>query len=354
MLTDANTLTIIWSVAVMGGLGLISGGLLAFASRKFAVEVDPRVVEVTSALSGANCGACGYPGCAGAAKAIVEGKAPVNVCVAGGEAAMRMIAGIMGVEGASVVQRVAKIQCRGDIGIAKQQYEYHGIDDCRAAYILFNGANACSYGCLALGTCAKACPFGAIEYEFHRVPYIRYDKCTGCGVCVDACPRELIDMYDATDEVFVLCKSHDKGPAVRKVCEVGCVACGVCERSCPYEAISVKDGLAVVDHAKCQKCGICVMKCPYNCIWGKPKETRAFITDKCNGCAICEKTCPVNAIIGQPEQLHVVDPERCIACGICVGKCPRQAIEMRPHAQSSVAHVQARPVHAEPALVGRQ
>jgi RnfABCDGE-type electron transport complex B subunit len=291
--------------------------------------VDPRVAQVQAALSGVNCGACGHPSCAAAAQAIAEGKAPVNACVAGGETTMRMVAKVMGAEASAAVQRIAKIQCRGDIGIAKLQYEYHGIDDCRAAYILFNGGKACAYGCLALGTCAKACPFGAIEYTFHRVPHVRYDKCTGCGVCVDVCPRSLIDLYEATDEVFVMCKSHDKGAQVKKVCDVGCVACGICERTCPFEAITVQDGLAVIDHTKCTKCGLCVIACPYNCIWGKPKETRAFITDKCNGCTICEKVCPVNAITGEAKHLHVVDPDRCIACGICVGKCPREAIEMR-------------------------
>lgn len=321
--------TVFFAISVVGGLGIISGAILAFASKKFAVEVDPKIKEIEAALPGVNCGACGHPSCAGAARAIAEGKAPVNACVAGGEATMHLIAGLMGVEADSAVQKVAKIQCRGDIGIAQLRYEYHGIDDCRAAYILFDGAKACLYGCLALGSCAKACPFGAIEYTRHRVPYVRYDKCTGCGVCVDVCPRKLIDLYDASHEVFVLCKSHDKGAQVRKVCEVGCVACGVCERSCPVDAITVKDGLAVIDHSKCVKCGLCQMMCPYNCIWKKPKQVRASITDKCNGCTICEKVCPVNAITGEIKQLHEVDPRRCIACGLCITKCPRQAIEMR-------------------------
>jgi RnfABCDGE-type electron transport complex B subunit len=324
-------MTILWAIVVVGGIGLVSGAALAFASKKFAVVLDPRVQVIEEALPKANCGACGLPGCSAAAKAIVAGKAPVNVCRAAPSATLAAIAKVMGVEASSAAPRVAKIQCRGDIGIAKLQYEYHGIEDCRAAYILFNGSKACSYGCLALGSCAKVCPFGAIEYTYHHVPHVRYDKCTGCGVCVDACPRKLIDLYDASNEVYVMCKSHDKGGQVRKVCEVGCVACGVCERTCPYEAVTVQDGLAVIDHIKCRKCGLCVSQCPYNVIYRAGKTTRAFITDACNGCTICEKVCPVNAITGELKQRHMVDPAKCMACGICAGKCPKNAIEMREH-----------------------
>lgn len=322
-------MSIFWAITVVGGIGLVAGAVLAFASRKFAVQIDPRIELLQELLPGANCGACGYPSCAGAAKAIVEGNAPVNACMAGGDATVQAIAKVMGVETAATVQRIAKIQCRGDIGKAKLQYEYHGIGDCRAAYILFDGAKACSYGCLALGTCAKACPFGAIEYEYPRVPRVRYGVCTGCGVCVDVCPRKLIDLYDAANEVFVMCKSNDKGAYVRKVCEVGCVACGICERSCPFEAVTVQDGLAVIDHTKCKKCGLCARQCPYDVIHARKKPARAFITEECNGCTICEKVCPVNAITGEPKHRHVADPDACIACGICVGKCPRSAIEMR-------------------------
>ena len=321
--------TVMFSILVVGGLGLIAGAVLAFASEKFAVEVDPRVEELEAVLPGINCGACGHPSCVGAAKAIAEGEAPVSACLAGGEAAMLLVAKVMGIEAAETVSRVAKIQCRGDVGKAKLQYEYHGINDCRAAFLLFNGAKECFYGCLALGSCAKACPFGAIEYDFHRVPRVRYDKCTGCGVCVDVCPRGLIDLYSSTDKVFVMCKSHDKGAKVKKVCDVGCVSCGMCERTCPVEAISVQDGLAVVDHSKCVKCGLCERACPADCIQAAPETARAFNTGDCNGCTICAKVCPVNAITGETKQPHEVDPERCIGCGLCVGKCPKDAIEMR-------------------------
>jgi ferredoxin len=164
-------------------------------------------------------------------------------------------------------------------------------------------------------------------------------------VCVDVCPRNLIDLYDASHEVFVICKSRDKGAQVRKVCDVGCVACGVCERSCPYEAVTVQAGLAVIDHEKCRKCGLCVKQCPYDVIQMKEKKARAFITETCNGCTICEKVCPVNAISGVLKQRHVVDPAKCIACEICVGKCPKNAIEMREAKRGEINRAPAQLEH---------
>ena len=61
------------SVLVLGILGLIFGAVLAYASKKFAVEVDPRVEAILEVLPGANCGGCGFPGCGGLASAIAEG-----------------------------------------------------------------------------------------------------------------------------------------------------------------------------------------------------------------------------------------------------------------------------------------
>ena len=72
------------SVLVLGVLGLLFGAVLAYASKKFAVEVDERVEKILEVLPGANCGGCGFPGCGGLATAIVEGNAPINACPVGG------------------------------------------------------------------------------------------------------------------------------------------------------------------------------------------------------------------------------------------------------------------------------
>ncbi|MBQ9448674.1 MAG: RnfABCDGE type electron transport complex subunit B [Acholeplasmatales bacterium] len=68
-------MTILWAVLILTGLGLLFGFGLAFASKVFHVEIDNRIEEIAAMLPNANCGACGFPGCAGFAEAIVEGKA---------------------------------------------------------------------------------------------------------------------------------------------------------------------------------------------------------------------------------------------------------------------------------------
>ena len=63
---------ILVAVISLGAIGLISAIVLFVASKKFAVYEDPRIGEVAEVLPQANCGGCGYPGCAGFAEACVK------------------------------------------------------------------------------------------------------------------------------------------------------------------------------------------------------------------------------------------------------------------------------------------
>ena len=79
-----DVMNVVYAVASIGGLGVVFGGFLGYASKIFAVEEDPKIGLIQAELPGANCGGCGYPGCSGCATAIVEGKAPTNACPVGG------------------------------------------------------------------------------------------------------------------------------------------------------------------------------------------------------------------------------------------------------------------------------
>jgi ferredoxin len=74
------------------------------------------------------------------------------------------------------------------------------------------------------------------------------DKCTGCTKCVSACPKRIIKMVPASRKVHILCSSHDKGAAARKVCKVACIGCMKCVKAAPVGAISMDNFLAVIDY----------------------------------------------------------------------------------------------------------
>ena len=175
------------TVAVIGLLGAV---LLVVASKVFAVTEDERAKEVELALPGANCGACGYAGCSAYAKAVVEG-APVNQCVPGGAVAAEKISAIMGVEAGDATEYKAMVACQGDLDHTKKRYEYHGIPSCAACNVLYNGDSSCPFGCLGFGDCARACKFGAIQIV-NGIARVDREKCTGCGVCVEKCPKKSI------------------------------------------------------------------------------------------------------------------------------------------------------------------
>jgi len=118
-------------------LGMIFGVGLAIASDKFAVKVDPRIDSINEILPGANCGACGQPGCSGFAQAVVEGKALVTGCTVGQNEVAELTASIMGVKFEGSERAVAVVMCHAR-GI-KNKFVYHGVKDCRAAHIVGGG-----------------------------------------------------------------------------------------------------------------------------------------------------------------------------------------------------------------------
>ena len=156
--------SILLAIAVLGALGAVFGALLAYASKIFHVEVDPKQEKVRACLAGANCGGCGYPGCDGYAAAVARGEAPTNKCVAGGAEAAAKIAEIMGVSGTDVEKMVAFVPCSGIAGHAEMRFNYSGPFDCRAA-MLFGGKSnkTCTFACIGLGNCTRACQFDAIH-----------------------------------------------------------------------------------------------------------------------------------------------------------------------------------------------
>ena len=215
--------SIAFAVIVLVVLGLAGGIILVLASKFMAVYEDPRIAQITECLAGANCGGCGYAGCADYAKAVVN--------------------------------------CNGGNGNCGTRFEYHGIPTCAAAAAIAGGPSACAFGCLGYGDCTRACQFDAI-HVVNGSAVVDREKCTGCSACVAACPHHVISLKPMAPQPAVLCSNKDKGPAVMKACKAGCIACGMCVRNCPQQAVTLVNNVAVIDYAKCSSCGTCVTKCP--------------------------------------------------------------------------------------------
>jgi electron transport complex protein RnfB len=195
----------------------------------------------------------------------VEGVAPINGCPPGGADTNDKNAAAMGVTAEASEKMVAVVNCQGDNVKAKDKYLYLGIRDCRTAQQLAGGPKQCPGGCVGLATCAKVCPFDAIEITAQGLAVVNREKCTGCQKCVSACPRQVISMAPYSATVHVLCNSHDKGPLVKKYCEVGCIACTLCKKAAP-EAYAIENFLAHVVYDKREGAEAGVEKCPTKCI----------------------------------------------------------------------------------------
>ena len=261
--------SVLIALASLGGLGLLFGAGLGLAAKKFAVPTDPLYDQVLVALPGANCGGCGYPGCAAYAAAVAKGEVGINLCPVGGNDLLVNLSRIMNLAHLPKAERqVATPYCDGGDIEAGSRFAYEGIPDCVAANAMLGGDKACQYGCLGYGTCVKLCVFGALSMDDNRIPVVDAVKCTACGMCVKGCPRLIFSLRPAEKRVHIRCRSHDKAKEVRKNCKVGCISCGICVRVCPTKAISLDDSLAVIDYEKCTNCGLCVEKCPMKTIHG--------------------------------------------------------------------------------------
>ena len=261
---------IVYAILVLGVLGLVFGLVLAFASKVFYVETDPRLDLLNECLPGANCGGCGYAGCGGYAEAVLKGEAPIGKCASGGNDCAMKMAEIMGVKAEKMERRVAMVRCSGYKTVdengaavgAKMKGEYEGLTDCLAASkVAGRGPTACKFGCLGFGSCVAACKYDAI-HVVDGVAKVDENKCVGCLACANACPRQLIVPVEPARNVVIACASLAKGAATTRSCTVGCIGCGKCKKVCPNDAIILEKNLARIDYTKCKNCGDCAKVCP--------------------------------------------------------------------------------------------
>ncbi len=236
-------------VAALAGIGMISGLGLAVAARVFAVETDPRRDEIADLLPGANCGGCGYAGCNDFAAGIVRGDTTPVDCPVCDDRTARLVGAVMGLEVNAREPQVALIMCQGGDDVAGRKYQYNGLASCSSANLIGGGDKTCGYGCLGLGDCQDVCTFGAVEMTEAGIARIIPARCTACGLCVTACPKDIIKLIPKHAKIHVLCANHGKGASVKKACSVACLGCKKCEKAFADDPrIVVSDFLAAVDY----------------------------------------------------------------------------------------------------------
>ncbi len=239
---------ILTAAAIMGGLGLAFGAVLAFANRFLRVEEDPRLERVVDMLPGSNCGACGEPGCRALAEKLVAGALAPSKCTVSSRLRIEAIAAFLGVEAGEEVKRVARLHCAGGLGRALQVARYEGFPSCRAAHLVGGGGLECTWGCLGLGDCEVACTFDAIAMNALRLPAVDVEACTACGDCVTACPRDLFELMPVTHRLIVQCQAPLAADEARRLCKVACDACGRCAQDAAPGLIRMKGNLPVIDY----------------------------------------------------------------------------------------------------------
>ena len=268
--------TILSAVLTLGIVAAVFAAILYLIARRFAVEEDPRVAEVTEMLPGINCGACGFPGCSGMASALVEGADAGDIsnlsCPPGGRETMSAIGEYFGLEVGSAKETVAVLRCGGSCEAAPAKSEYDGPASCVLAHTTFAGESGCPFGCFGHGDCAIACPFDAIKMNAQtRLPEVDREKCTSCGACVTACPRNLFEIRPVgrrNRRVYVNCRNTEPAVVAKKNCSVACIGCSLCKKTCDgiVQAITIENNLAYIDPDKCIACGQCVNVCPTHAI----------------------------------------------------------------------------------------
>lgn len=259
------------AILSLGVIGAFSSLALYAISKKFAVFEDERIARIQEILPGANCGACGHPGCPGFASALVKLNDLGSMsCPVGGQATMDQVAKILGLESEKVVPKIAVLHCDGNCENRPRTNRYDGVTSCAIASNLYGGTTSCFYGCLGYGDCVKVCPFDAIHIDAEtQLPVVDEEKCTACGNCVKACPKLLIDIRKKgpkSRRIYVNCMNKDKPAVAAKACKVACISCKKCVKACPFEAITIENNLATIDDNKCRLCRKCVPECPTSAI----------------------------------------------------------------------------------------
>jgi len=159
-------LTAVISITLLGSL---FGLGLGWSARKFKVDSDPVVESINAVLPQTQCGQCNFPGCKPYAEAIAAGEAAINQCPPGGDAGIRTLADLLGVEALPLNPEYGEEQPR-TIAVIDEE------------------------ACIGCTLCIQACPVDAILGTAKLMHTVISSECTGCDLCLPPCPVDCIEM----------------------------------------------------------------------------------------------------------------------------------------------------------------
>ena len=135
---------------------------------------------------------------------VLNGGGPADVIEVTVALAREMVAlAGLGVDPGEAVKRVARLACAGGAAQARKIAAYEGTKTCAESAVIAGAGKGCSWGCLGLADCEVSCTFDAIRMNRNGLPVVDVDKCTACGDCVDACPRDLFTIRPLLHPVIV-------------------------------------------------------------------------------------------------------------------------------------------------------
>ena len=260
----------ILTITILSAIGIVCGILIFLVYRFLPKEHESlkKIEEISACLPGANCGACGFPGCFAYAQALAKDKNIffTNTCatVLQEPAILKELEKTLGIEvDSSKINKKAVVHCYGNSGVIG---DYTGIKSCKVATKLVGGNKRCPYGCLGYGDCMAICPNNAISIDKEmNVAVIDPDKCIGCGLCVKECPMGIIKLVPAKANIEYQCNYESlRNISGRERCDMGCLHCKKCFKACENGAIIWDEEKSVpnFDFSKCTMCGKCIEACP--------------------------------------------------------------------------------------------
>jgi formate dehydrogenase beta subunit len=101
---------------------------------------------------------------------------------------------------------------------AENKFVYLGVNTCSAQAVMSGGQRVCSVGCLGQGDCVRACMFGALKMGPEGYPVVDREKCVGCGVCEQICPKGVMNVTTASQRILHFNQSDDRLAPCRQTC----------------------------------------------------------------------------------------------------------------------------------------